>query len=231
MSSTIKQKGKKMLNKTPRTPGQAAVKISDTKLTWLKCEVEKLTSSGISKAEISRRLNIFPQAFNNILNGNRGVTDAFLDKFIQTFDLNSSELYSQLLPESNQDALPPTKQNSTLLERIAQLASKANITISGLEKQIGASKGVLPRAVQNNTDIQSKWLCKIVEAYPEFSAEWLLTGKGEMLRKKSSPPGESIIEMLFNKTIEQAKQIGSLEEQIAGLKQKLEKTTNNNTNA
>lgn len=69
---------------------------------------------------------------------------------------------------------------STLIERISLLAKDAKITIGGLEKQIGASKGVLSRAFQNNTDIQAKWVCKIVENYPQYSALWLLTGAGDM---------------------------------------------------
>ena len=73
----------------------------------------------------------------------------------------------------------------TLLERISKLARHSNITIGGLERQIGASKGVLSRAIQNSTDIQAKWICKIVENYPQFSSEWLLTGEGEMLKSSS----------------------------------------------
>lgn len=65
---------------------------------------------------------------------------------------------------------------STILERIAAFARTKNITIGALEKRIGASKGVLSRAIQNNTDIQAKWLEKIVENFPDCSGHWLLTG-------------------------------------------------------
>lgn len=51
-----------------------------------------------------------------------------------------------------------------------------------MEKTIGASKGVLSRAINNGTDIQSKWIQIIVENYPRYSTEWLLTGRGEMLK-------------------------------------------------
>ena len=68
----------------------------------------------------------------------------------------------------------------TLLERISQLAAAEGITIGALERQIGASKGVLSRAIQNNTDIQAKWIGKIVENYPQYSTYWLITGKGSI---------------------------------------------------
>lgn len=74
----------------------------------------------------------------------------------------------------------------TLLDRISQLAANEHITVGALEKLIGASKGVLSRAVRENTDIQAKWICKIVENFPQYSTEWLISGRGEMLKKAST---------------------------------------------
>lgn len=68
-----------------------------------------------------------------------------------------------------------------ILPRIKQIAINEGITIGALERVIGASKGVLSRAIANGTDIQSKWLEAIVENYPQYSAQWILTGIGEML--------------------------------------------------
>lgn len=76
---------------------------------------------------------------------------------------------------------------SNILARIQELASNEGITIGALERVIGASKGVLSRAINNGTDIQSKWLQIIVENYPRYSADWLLSGKGEMLKATSTP--------------------------------------------
>lgn len=75
----------------------------------------------------------------------------------------------------------------TILSRIQDLASNEGITIGALERVIGASKGVLSRAINNGTDIQSKWIQKLVENYPLYSADWLLSGKGEMIRKQTVP--------------------------------------------
>lgn len=69
-----------------------------------------------------------------------------------------------------------------ILSRIQEIALNEGITIGALERKIGASKGVLSRAINNGTDIQSKWLQIIVENYPTYSTRWLLTGKGSMLR-------------------------------------------------
>lgn len=74
----------------------------------------------------------------------------------------------------------------TILSRIQKIASNEGITIGALERIIGASKGVLSRAINNGTDIQSKWLQIIVENYPQYSADWLLSGNGNMLKSPSS---------------------------------------------
>lgn len=72
--------------------------LSDKKREWLNNMVEYLKSTGLSKAEMSRRLNILPQQFNNILSGNRGISDAFLDNFVKVFNINQEDLYTSLLP-------------------------------------------------------------------------------------------------------------------------------------
>ena len=82
-----------------------------------------------------------------------------------------------------------------LLDRILEIAKREGITIGALEKQIGASKGVLSRAIQNKTDIQAKWLTRIVENYPLYSADWLLSGKGELLKGKVQSFGNTTEEV------------------------------------
>lgn len=70
-----------------------------------------------------------------------------------------------------------------ILTRIAKIAELEGINITSLEKAIGASRGVLSRALKNGSDIQSKWTQAIVENYPRYNARWLLTGEGEPLSK------------------------------------------------
>ena len=70
---------------------------------------------------------------------------------------------------------------SEIVKRIEQFAKNQDITISEIERKISASKGVLYKAVKNNTDISAKWIGALVENYPILSANYILTGKGEML--------------------------------------------------
>ena len=68
---------------------------------------------------------------------------------------------------------------NSILKRIKEIADQEGISVTALEASIGASKGVFSRALANGTDIQSKWLVKIIENYPQYSPDWLITGKGE----------------------------------------------------
>lgn len=87
------------------------------------------------------------------------------------------------------------------LSRIQQFAEVERTTIGTIERTIGASKGVLSRAINNGTDIQSKWLTTMVEKYPHLSGAWLLSGEGNMLKgegealpvaQPARQPGEGI---------------------------------------
>lgn len=128
----------------------------------------------------------------------------------------------------------------TILSRIQEIASAEGITIGALERQIGASKGVLSRAINNGTDIQSKWVQTIVENYPHYSPRWLMTGRGEMLSDESVAPVKQqpvisderlvtqgvtpeLITELLNRITEQAAEIGRLQEQIRQMRHRLEK--------
>lgn len=114
-----------------------------------------------------------------------------------------------------------------ILSRIKVLADNEGITIGALERSIRASKGVLSRAITNNTDIQSKWLEIIAENYPHYSAQWLLTGEGEMLRKEGCEKEttgdndrKSDTSVFLDRIAMQAEEIGRLKARIAELERR-----------
>ena len=115
-----------------------------------------------------------------------------------------------------------------ILSRIKEIADKEGLTIGAFERCIGASKGVLSRALANNTDIQAKWLEIVVENYPQYSTRWLLTGEGDMLRPSAvgepepreamplatTPAPQPQFESLIATIREQAEEIGRLKARI-----------------
>ncbi len=96
----------------------------------------------------------------------------------------------------------------SILERIAHLSDNENITITELERIIGASKGVLSRALKKNTDIQAKWIAAIVENYPLYNAEWLLTGRGEMLKSDKLTRNQTT-DATIDKLIKEVKELSA----------------------
>lgn len=83
---------------------------------------------------------------------------------------------------------------SNILSRIEEIAKNEGLTITAFERTIGASKGVLSRAINNGTDIQSKWIQTIVENYPQYSTSWLLIGKGNMFVDSTKKIEENLSE-------------------------------------
>lgn len=74
-----------------------------------------------------------------------------------------------------------------LIEKVAIIAAKEGLSINAMEKKIGASKGVLGRAISQNSDIQAKWVMTIAHKFPKYSAEWLLRDEEPMLRREVAP--------------------------------------------
>ena len=74
-----------------------------------------------------------------------------------------------------------------MIERISQFIQNQGISVRSFEQSISASDGMIRRAINNKTDIQSKWLSVIADNYPHLNLEWLITGRGSMLKETSQP--------------------------------------------
>ena len=117
---------------------------------------------------------------------------------------------------------------NNVLRNIMQIAENERITVTKLEQAIGASKGVLSRAIGKNSDIQLKWVLKIVEIYPQYSCEWLIKGEGSMIKDRNvenfQPPlSEDDNELSYKKLAEARKEtIESLQKVIFHLEKQID---------
>ena len=120
-----------------------------------------------------------------------------------------------------------------MIERLAQFIQSMGLSVRAFELSIAASDGMIRRAINNKSDIQSKWITLIADNYPQLSLDWLITGRGSMLRdsqiskenKTSTTPISSTVKSIIykmykekdeeNKTL--LKDIGRLEEKIRQL--------------
>ena len=71
----------------------------------------------------------------------------------------------------------------SISERLKFFCKSIRITVQAFEKSIGVSNGYVNGI---NKGIGNDKLTAILEQYPNLNSEWLLTGKGEMLRDHDS---------------------------------------------
>lgn len=69
----------------------------------------------------------------------------------------------------------------TALHRLKQFIDYKKLSVSQFEKNTGFSNGAFSSQLKNNKTIGVDKLENILKVYPEISAQWLLTGKGNML--------------------------------------------------
>ncbi|SBV98462.1 hypothetical protein [uncultured Dysgonomonas sp.] len=94
-----------------------------------------------------------------------------------------------------------------MIERLKLFIENQSISISAFEQRISASDGMIRRAIKNNTDIQSKWLFEMSDNFPDLNLEWLITGKGSMLKSDSENTVNISEEKLISNLIKEGKVI------------------------
>ncbi len=81
----------------------------------------------------------------------------------------------------------------SIIERIYNLSEFKGDSIYKLSKSLGVSNGYFAKQRQSNGSVSSNILEKIVSYYADVNIEWLITGKGNMLKDKMDSPNlESI---------------------------------------
>lgn len=121
------------------------------------------------------------------------------------------------------------KLTMELIERIEQIIKYKQLSVSGFEKKISASDGVIRRAIRNKTDIYSRFLVEITDNFPDISAEWLLREEGEIIRTvtENSPINQNnqtnndIVIELMHQISDLARENGQLQAENAELKKEV----------
>lgn len=98
---------------------------------------------------------------------------------------------------------------SRILSRIHQFVDSQGLSIREIERTIGVTNGVISGAIKNNREIGSEKIENILQAYPQLSAEWLLRGEGEMLKRETISESELVMQ-LVNKIAQLSEENGRL---------------------
>lgn len=78
--------------------------------------------------------------------------------------------------------------------RLRKFMEETGINDNQITIRSGLSNGIIRRVVREGKGLTTENLEKILKAYPELSADWLLIGRGSMLIKKASPEQSEVDE-------------------------------------
>jgi len=69
-----------------------------------------------------------------------------------------------------------------MIQRLKQFIEYKGFSIRSFEIECGVNNSTIKSAIRNNGSIGSDKLTKIVEKFPDLDANWLLSGKGTMIK-------------------------------------------------
>lgn len=75
------------------------------------------------------------------------------------------------------------------IDRLMQFIRYAGLSARKFDLSIGAGNGYTLRMQKNHASIGSDVIETILRTYPQLNVVWLITGEGEMLKKKEDIPG------------------------------------------
>lgn len=79
---------------------------------------------------------------------------------------------------------------SSIVSRIKDFIDNKGISVRKFEEKVGFSNGAFASQYKNNKAIGSDKVENILQFYPEINPEWLLTGKGSMLKEEEGKKEE-----------------------------------------
>lgn len=71
------------------------------------------------------------------------------------------------------------------MKHLLQYIDFKGISVFKFEQSIGV-RSTIDKAIKSNSNLRSDILSKIIEVYTDLNPDWLLTGKGEMLRQNET---------------------------------------------
>lgn len=99
-------------------------------------------------------------------------------------------------------------------DRIRKVIDYYELSVNQFEQKICTTRGKIYKGLERNSDFGSTTISKILDHCDNISPDWLLLGKGEMLRK-DTPSSSVIIDKLLA-------ELGEAKETIGELKYKLQ---------
>lgn len=97
------------------------------------------------------------------------------------------------------------------VHRIEELRKKNGLKTNELEVKLGYSNGAFGKALEANSSIKDEKILLLLEVFPEVDLNWLITGKGSMLRDvENDPYNADNLALYFSKNHEKLKKESEL---------------------
>ena len=73
-----------------------------------------------------------------------------------------------------------------MIERIKAIMNYYNLSVNAFASKIDAKRVTINQQMNGDRKVSLETILKIVNSFESISAQWLLTGKGEMLKSASA---------------------------------------------
>lgn len=107
-----------------------------------------------------------------------------------------------------------------ILQRLDYYAKTVGLNDNKITKEAGLSVGLLGNSRKNKGGLNSESIEKLLYKYRNLSADWLLTGRGNMLNEVEKPPGVVMEGIMKYETI--CEKCAVKDELIEGLRQQID---------
>lgn len=91
------------------------------------------------------------------------------------------------------------KNIMSVASRLKLIADENGLSLRKLSVSIGKTEGYLSVSLRKDTEVGSEALANILHKYPQYNIEWVLTGKGEKLKKDVKNADSDFQDVKFNK--------------------------------
>jgi ferritin-like metal-binding protein YciE len=105
----------------------------------------------------------------------------------------------------------------TLAKRLDAIIEDTTLSVRAFEAIVGVTNGSFQKVLKNGSDTLTENIRKIFLAYPEYSIDWLITGRGSMYWTDTVPKDKK---EAINKI---EKEIQETQERLDKLNETLEK--------
>jgi transcriptional regulator with XRE-family HTH domain len=114
----------------------------------------------------------------------------------------------------------------TINQRLKDFSGLKKISNIKLAELAGCSQQVVGSWFNNNVHIKGDYILKIIEAYTDLNARWLITGEGDMFDELIQTPTEQELTefgtILMDRLLTEKEKVGELKNEIKHLNKEIE---------